>query len=321
MAAIRLVRKYWFMFGLLAVALLAVLDASGITVRTGLWMKRHHGPDLIILLIFFFSGIALETNKVRAGLGDISGTALALAIIFIAGPLLGMLFVLLPLPMGVLIGILLVSVMPTTLSSGVVMTGSAGGNMAHALLITIVANILAVITIPVTLGLLMGFTGESRVIEIDKLPIMLKIGRLVVVPLLVGMLLRRYIPSLVRPFIPHTATINQLGILTVVWMGACQGREAIVTNFSALPAIVGVTGAYHLALLAIGFGVTSLAAAGKTRRESIILMGAQKTLPLSIILQVSLFSEFGLALAVCVIHHIVHLAMDAFVVNMLRGRS
>jgi sodium/bile acid cotransporter 7 len=47
-------------------------------------------------------------------------------------------------------------------------------------------------------------------------------------------------------------------------------------------------------------------------------MGGQKTLPLSVILQVTLFPEYGLALAVCVVHHILHLITDAYLVEKLK---
>jgi sodium/bile acid cotransporter 7 len=57
---------------------------------------------------------------------------------------------------------------------------------------------------------------------------------------------------------------------------------------------------------------------GKGRRESLIFMGAQKTLPLSIILQVALFPQYGQALVFCVVHHIVHLMMDGYLVAKLK---
>jgi sodium/bile acid cotransporter 7 len=47
-------------------------------------------------------------------------------------------------------------------------------------------------------------------------------------------------------------------------------------------------------------------------------MGAQKTLPLSIILQVSLFPQYTVALLVCVLHHIVHLIMDGYIVERMK---
>jgi sodium/bile acid cotransporter 7 len=308
------------MLGLVGVAALAVADITGVTVAAGLWLKAHHGPDLVIVLIFFLSGLALNTRQIRAGFADYHGTLLSLAIIFLIAPLVALLFTFLHLQTGIILGLLLVAAMPSTLSSGVVMTGSAGGNMAHALLITIIANSLAVLTIPFTLGLLLSFTGDTRIIEIDQLPIMIKIAKLVLLPLILGILTRNLAGSRVHPFLPYTSLCNQIGILSVVWMGTCQGREAIVASLGSVLPVIAVTFCFHLILVVIGMVATRLAGVAKGRRESVILMGGQKTLPLSIILQVSLFPEYGLALVVCVLHHITHLAMDAFLVQYLKEK-
>jgi len=40
---------------------------------------------------------------------------------------------------------------------------------------------------------------------------------------------------------------------------------------------------------------------------------------LSIILQVSLFPQYGLALVVCVLHHMIHLLMEGYLVGRLKG--
>lgn len=313
-----LLRKNWFMAALAAVSILAVLDNTGITVNPGLWLKSNNGPDYAITMIFFLSGLALDMEQVRAGFYDVTGTLTALAIIFIAAPLTALLFSLLPLPTGILLGLLLVGVMPSTLSSGVVMTGAAGGNMAHALLITIIANCLAVFTIPLTLALLLIPIGDTRTIEIDQLPIMIKIGSLVLLPLAAGMFMKSRRRSLVAPILPHISTISQAGILLVVWMAACQGREAIIGSFGSIPVIIAVTVLYHLLLIMVGLAAAKTVNIGKGCRESVILMGGQKTLPLSLILQVSLFPEFGLALVVCVLHHITHLVIDSLLVRRLR---
>jgi len=317
---IALIKKNWFLLGLISVSLFTLADSRGITIGPGLWLKTHHGPDFVIVLIFFFSGMALDATLIRAGISDHKGTLAALLLIFLIAPLLALIFTLLPLETGVLLGLFLVSVMPTTLSSGVVMTGGAGGNMAHALLITIVANSLAVFTIPVSLGLLLGFTGESRIIEIEQLPIMLKIATLVLLPLIAGILFRSFFSTIIRPFLSYTSICNQLGILIIVWMALCRGREAIVTNLDAILPLLGIIFIFHLALILAGIVITHYADIGKGRRESVILMGGQKTLALSIILQVSLFPEYGVALVVCVLHHIVHLIMDAFLFPYLRKK-
>ncbi len=88
----------------------------------------HRGPDAVIVLIFFFSGLILNARQIRSGVMDIKGIIAALIIIFLVAPVIGALFGAIPIDTGVVIGIFLVAVMPTTLSSGVVMTGAAGGN-------------------------------------------------------------------------------------------------------------------------------------------------------------------------------------------------
>ncbi len=312
-----LLRRNWFMLALTAVALLTITDGSGLLVAPGLWLGAHRGPDAVIVVIFFFSGIALNTRQIRAGVTDYPGALLALTLIFVIAPFIAMAFSQLPLATGIVIGLYLVAVMPSTLSSGVVMTGSAGGNMAHALLITIIANALAVVTIPVTLDLLLGASENGRVIIFDQVAIMIKITSLVLLPLLGGIVLRNHLGKRLRPILHSTAIGNQLAILLIVWMALCGGRTAIITELNTLPAVLAAVFSFHLALLLAALGMTRFFGFGKGRRESIIFMGGQKTLPLSVILQVSLFPEYGIALVVCVVHHIVHLVMDAFLIAYL----
>ncbi len=315
-----ILKKNWFILGLIISTLVTIIDNSGITTNPGLWLKNNNGPDTVIVLIFLLSGLALHPKQIRDGLTDVKGTATALIIIFILAPLIGLCFTIFPLETGTILGLLLVSVMPTTLSSGVVMTGASGGNMAHALLITIIASSLAVVTIPVVFGWLLEFTGDSRVIEIARLPIMIKIGTLVLLPLVAGTVLRIWFEPVLKPLLPYTGICNQIGILMMVWMALCAGRDAIVEELGGIMLIMVIVFSYHLLLLISGFLITRLAKIGKGKRESVIFMGGQKTLPLSVILQVSLFPEYGTALVVCVAHHIVHLIMDAYLIRYLKDR-
>ena len=68
----------------------------------------------------------------------------------------------------------------------------------------------------------------------------------------------------------------------------------------------------------IALGLCKFSGIGPGRRESVVFMGSEKTLPLSVILQVALFPDYGLALAVCVLHHLLHLVMDAYLVERLK---
>ncbi len=100
-----------------------------------------------------------------------------------------------------------------------------------------------------------------------------------------------------------------------------QARAAIISGGASMGIILLLVFGFHAILLATAAILIGCLKLGKGRRESVIFMGGQKTLPLSVILQVSLFSEFGLALVVCVLHHIVHLVMDAYLIGYLRAKE
>ena len=313
-----LIKKYWFLIGLLLVFVITVADASETVSSIGKWLKMNRGPDAVIVLIFFFSGLMLNARQIRSGVMDIKGIIAALIIIFLVAPIIGMLFGAIPVDTGVLIGIFLVAAMPTTLSSGVVMTGAAGGNMAQALVITILANGLAVFTIPVILSLLLSLLGGSTVVVIDKPAIMIKLGFYVLLPLFIGLTIKIFAESFIDRFAHRLQILNQFLVLAIVWMAMSQARYAILNSGASMGIILLLVFCFHGILLASAGIFARFLKLGKGRRESVIFMGGQKTLPLSIILQVSLFPQYGLALVVCVLHHMVHLLMDGYLVGRLR---
>lgn len=314
-------QKYWFLLGLIVITGITLADQQGWTVSLGRWLKVRHGPDLVILAIFFLSGLVLDSRMLRKGLVDYKATTACLLVIFIIAPLLAMGFQFLPLNTQIITGLVLVAVMPSTLSSGVVMTGAAGGNMAHALFVTIMANCLAVFSIPVVLSWLLAAQDLEKSISIDKAAMMFRIARLVIFPLAVGMLLQIVARHKIAPLQSKVHMLNQILVLMIVWMGICQSRPTLISGGQAIAPIAAMTFCYHLLLVGGAMMTSKMAGIGVGRRESVIFMGGQKTLPLSIILQVSLFPTYGLALAVCVLHHIIHLIMDAYLVERLRRRA
>lgn len=148
-----LIKQYWFMAALLGVCLITLADHNGILAALGQWFKNNHGSDGVIVLIFLFSGFSLRPEQLQEGVMDVQGILLTCCLIFLAAPVLAAAFSLAPLESGLLIGLFLVAIMPSTLSSGVVMTAAAGGKAGHALVTTIFANIVSVFTIPFALSL------------------------------------------------------------------------------------------------------------------------------------------------------------------------
>jgi sodium/bile acid cotransporter 7 len=242
------------------------------------------------------------------------GAVIALVLIFAVAPLAAFIIGSLPLDPAVRIGLFLVSVMPTTMSSGVVMTGAAGGNIAHALLITVLANSLSIVTIPFSLALLLQTVGS---VPIDKVRMMIQMALLVLLPLLLGLFLRPKQGALLTSLQRGIPVLNQCLILSIVWMGLSEAKETVLSGGAQVFVILVLSFLFHAALLVAGFLAIRLFHIPWGRLESILFMGGQKTLPLSVLLQVKLFPQYGLALAFCVFHHFIHLMMDGYLVGRL----
>lgn len=114
--------------------------------------------------------------------------------------------------------------------------------------------------------------------------------------------------------------VNQGLVVAIVWMGTCQTREALLRGGGSVFQVLLVAAAHHGPLPAAVIGVTRVSRMDPGRRESVIFMGARKTLPLSIILQVTPFPRYGQALVFCVVHHLVHPMTDSWLVVRLKGR-
>ena len=307
-----IIKKHWFLAGLVLIFTLVTLDRSLTLADLGIFLKDHQGAKFMIFSIFLFSGLIIEPDQIRAGIRDVRATAAAMGLIIVLSPLLGALFLLLPLETGTALGLVLVAVMPTTLSSGVVMSGQAGGNMAHALFVTILSNCLAVVSIPLVLPLLVAPLHLSTSIAIDRSAIFIKLVLLVLLPLLLGLLAKQAGLIVAPVWKKRLAVANQCIVLCIVFMSFSGARNALLSQGLAPLFILPLACGFHLLLLAAAIRLAGMMRIERGRRESVIFMGAQKTLPLAVMLQISFFPGYATALLVCVLHHILHLMMDSY---------
>ncbi|MBT6749076.1 MAG: bile acid:sodium symporter [Desulfobacula sp.] len=306
------VKKQWFLLSLVFVFAAVIFDSSNILVKIGFFLKGNHGPEVLIFIIFIISGLLIESDQIKAGIQDIKSTVLALAVIIIIAPIAAGLICLLPLETGVAIGLFIVAVMPTTLSSGIVMTGTAGGNMAHALLITILSNFIGIFSIPVILSILLSSLDQQKELMIDRGAIFFKLIILVLFPLMIGIVSKAVVFKTGQLGQFKLQVVNQWMIIGVVFIALSGVKQVILGSGLSVFYILVLVSGFHLMLLGSCFLLVSFFGVEKGRYESIFFMGSQKTLALSAMIQVTYFSEFGTALLVCVLHHIVHLMMDGY---------
>lgn len=311
-------KKQWFLTGIILIFVSVIFDKTGTLAHAGIFLKDHNGSSFMILLIFLFSGMIIESDQIKAGIKDFKATTTALVIIVIFSPILALSLAFIPLETGVILGIFLVAVMPTTLSSGVVMTGQAGGNIAHALFVTILSNCIAIISIPFFLPLLLSSLKLETDLFIDQKAIFIKLLLLVLLPLITGLFLKKTVLNITTAQKKRLGIINQSIVICVVYMSLSGVRDVLLAQSTTFLWILPLVVMFHLILLGLSFGCSRLLNIGKGRREAVIFMGSQKTLPLAVMLQITCFPEYGTALLVCVVHHIAHLMIDGYLAVKIR---
>lgn len=299
-------------------------DPTGYISTTGIMLKEYSGIELSIFVIFFLSGLMIDTMEARRAAADMPGLLIALGLIFVVAPVYAYFFSTTGFfRKETVAGLFLVTAMPTTLSSGIVMTSASGGNRIHALLITFVSNLLCIFTIPITLGYLFSNYSGMLSIMIPATKLVRTLLLIVVLPLAAGSFLKVILKASTSGRISNlldTSTINKINqvlVIGIVWMSASLlGNHEKIFGADLVKICIAAL-AFHLCLIGSAFGLVYISGRGPGNRESIIFLGSQKTLPLSVALQSTLFPGFGNTLVFCISHHFLSLFFDGFLVSWL----
>ena len=215
-------RTHGFLLGLgVAVLLGFVLPAPG--ARGGV---LHAGlvTNFGIALILFLQGLSLALEQIRSGAANWRLHLVIQGFTFVVFPVVGVVmnwaspWYWPDCPQAIRDGFLYLCVLPSTISSSVVLTAVAGGNTPGALFNAAFSNILGVMVTPVLVHFLMQKTGQSA----PFLPLLMKIMLLTLLPFGLGMALRPFLKRWVDEQKVGVARISNFVILFIVYAAFCD---------------------------------------------------------------------------------------------------
>ena len=202
----------WFLLGML----LAVLVASFLPDlgRSGGWLRADVLSGYGIFAIFFLHGIGLSTDKLRSGLSRWQLHLLVQAFTFVVFPLLwwGLnISVGRWLPQDLMFGFFYLCALPSTISSSVAMTSLARGNVPAAIFNATLSTLLGIFLTPLLVSLLLGQSGQ-----LDLGAAMLNIARLLLLPFVLGQVMRPLWGAWFARYKPYTNVLDRAVILLLV---------------------------------------------------------------------------------------------------------
>lgn len=298
--------RNWFLVGLvLAVAMAWVLPEGG---ARGGWLPVASLTRAGVVIIFLLQGLTLASEQIWQGLVRWRLHLLIQVFIFGVTPLIALGLVLAAgriIPEGLAIGFIFLGALPTTISSALVFTTLAGGNVTLALVNTTIANVAGVLLTPLWISCFVRVQGES----ISLGPVILKVALLILLPLVVGQLLRRWLHRVAD------ARKKQFGILSsciVLFIVYSSFSDSVVSGFWVQTGLAVSLGAVGLVLLyfALVMAVVLLIARrlhlGPSDRSAVVFCGSQKTLAAGVPMATLIFGAgpaLGLILLPVMLYH------------------
>jgi predicted Na+-dependent transporter len=207
------------------------------------------------------------------------------------------------------LGFLLMCSMGPTLVSGIIISNRAGGEAESATLLTIVLNLLAVLMIPIALGITAG-SGNS----LDQGALLLKLVMLVLLPAMLGQGLRLLWPKFIaeRQKLLKDLPVYLLALNIFVSLAEQNGNLyeiELIRLLAMIPPALFV----HYSLFGIGYwGVTRILRTTPQSATSLAFVCSQKTLPVAIALWATeLATTYPLAILPPIIFHLTQIAGDS----------
>ncbi|TRN22254.1 bile acid:sodium symporter family protein [Vibrio furnissii] len=213
------IKKEWFLVGMVVAILLATVTSE--FGRSGGMIHLDQLTGVGVAIVFFLHGLGLSPQAIKAGVTNWRLHIYIQIATFVVYPILWVIFgeaFLAYMPAALAFGFCYLLVLPSTISSSVAMTSVGKGNVPGAIFNASLSSILGVFITPLLIQLFMGFEG----VQLDLLDSVISISKLLLLPMIVGQLMRPYLVAWVDR---HKAVVNKVDkyvILLIVYNAFCD---------------------------------------------------------------------------------------------------
>ena len=293
---------------LFAVSLAFLFPGPG---AKGSWMHPELVNNAGVALILFIQGLSMAVEQMKVGARNWRLHMIVQGFTFIVFPLVGVLFYAIthfvwPTESTALRdGFLYLCVLPSTVSTSVVLTTLAKGNTAGAIFNAALSNIGGVLFTPLLVRLLMQASGQTGYFG----SVLLKITLLTLVPFLIGLSIRPLVRGWVGATRRWLTILSNLVILFIVYTAFCDSVVGKLWQEYGVGLTVQVLAGVVVLFTAVSllvYGVSK--AVGLARDDSIaaFFCSVKKTLAMGVPLAQLIFgakANLGLILLPIMFYH------------------
>ncbi|WP_242371276.1 bile acid:sodium symporter family protein [Anaeromyxobacter sp. SG26] len=275
---LRRLARDWFLAGMVsAVVLATLLPELG---RSGGPLHADRVANAGIFGIFFFHGLALSRDRLRAGMMRWRLHAVVQAMTYVAFPIVGLVLAAAFgrfLPEDLLLGFFYLCALPSTISSSVAMTAVAHGNVPGAIFNATLSSLIGIIATPLLVSVWASTSGES--LSLGRA--VLDIATLLLLPIVLGQLLRPALGAWFQRWHRHASTFDKLVILLLVYVSFSDSvRAGLWTKHGVSVLAIAVAGAALILAVVLTLSTRLARLVGLDKEDEIaaVFCGSKKTL-------------------------------------------
>ncbi|MBT2159705.1 bile acid:sodium symporter family protein [Zobellia barbeyronii] len=177
-----------------------------------------------ISLIFFFYGLKLSPTKLKAGIKNWKLHLLVQGSTFLIFPLLILIFrpfIQNEAQETIWLAFFFLAALPSTVSSSVVMVSMAKGNIPAAIFNASISGIIGVVLTPLWMGLFV----QSAQTDFDFTDIYIKLFIQIILPVVVGILLQRFLGEFAQKYNKRLTLFDKSVILLIIYKSFAESFE------------------------------------------------------------------------------------------------
>lgn len=269
-----------------------------------------------VALLFFLYGAKLDPGAVRAGLLNWRLQGLTFGATYVMFPLVGLALATIFAPLlgpTITLGLLFLAVLPSTVQSSIAFTSIAGGNVPAAICAASLSNIVGVLLTPALVALLLH-QGDGGV----SFDAVIKIGTQILLPFVVGQLLRPWVGGFVQKHRLLTMIVDRGSILLIVYSAFSAGTTSglwLQIPAMSLTLLVVVVLVFLAIVMGLMVGAGRLFGLDDPDEAVLFYCGSTKSLASGLPIAAALFAadQVGAIVLPLMIYHMSQLLVCAFV--------
>ena len=191
-----------------------------------------------------------------------------------------------PLSPELALGVMIIAAAPGGVTSNL-LTSFARGDVALSISLTAIISLVSVITIPLVVVMSYQYLiGSGELGDISVTETAISVFVIVTVPVVAGVVLRRYVARLAQAVEPWSRRISTVLFVLVLAGAIFQERDNIVPYFADAGLVALVL---NVVMMALAYGLAAVVASGKAQRVAISIECGLQNGTLAIAVAVLLF--------------------------------